>query len=74
MRVDRHTSHENKNVRRSLITRTPVSGARDTHGVIFVIGSSELTGEPLTRTPVSGARDTHGVIFVRIHRCARHTW
>ena len=45
-------------------TDTRARGARDTHGVIFVIGSSEPNGEPLTRTPVSGARDTHGVIFV----------
>ena len=59
-RDESRQAHEprKQNVRRSLITRTPVSGARDTHGVIFVIASSELTGEPLTRTPVSGARDT----------------
>ena len=57
-RDESRQAHEprKQNVRRSLITRTPVSGARDTHGVIFVIASSELTGEPLTRTPVVYSR------------------
>ena len=42
------------------LTRTPVSGARDTHGVIFVIGR-RARGARDTRA--RGARDTHGVIF-----------